>query len=145
MTWLFESRKARMFDEKGNYHGTASFSKKDKTFDYGKGSYNVDEENATVMEGWVLPVIWKEKIYYYNITHSNPIRLDKKSTPMLSPELYNINLKSKVARDLNNVGQGSFLDNLLTPTNIIIALVVIGGILYITSNGGLGSLMAPAG
>src|SRR3989304_2422025 len=134
---LINSKRAWIFDERGEYHGSKGFGKNDKTFKYGKGSYNIDFENSSYKEDVPIPMLWKRRTYFYNLSNSNPIKLNKKSEPPISPELYNINLETKVARDLNDLSKKGFF-SFLSPK--IIILIVIAGVViyYLVSTGKLG-------
>jgi len=133
---LIESKRALFFDEKGEYHGSTSFSKYNSTFTYSNGSYNVDFKNSSYKEESVIPVLWKRRTYFYNLSNSNPIKLDKKAEPPISPRLYDIFLKTKVAQDLNDLSKGG-LSQYFTPRNVLIGLGVIAVIYYLSSGGKL--------
>lgn len=131
----FWSYRAFFFDEKADYHGRAKFKKNQSTFKYGKGAYNVDLKNGSYWEDRPLFVpLWKRKTYLYPVNSSNPYRLDGKQQPPISPELYNINLETEIAKKLNDLSKKGFSEY-LTPKNIIIALVLLGGYLYLHSKG----------
>jgi hypothetical protein len=124
-----------MFDERGEKHGKKSFKRKDTTFKYGKGSYNIDFQNSTYEEDnpiWLG--IWKRRSYFYNTHNSNPIKLDKKAEPPISPELYNINLETEVAKKLNDLSKGKLAD-FITARNVLIALAAGGVFWYLKSTG----------
>lgn len=131
----FITYRAKFFDERGNKHGNKSFKKKNSTFKYGSGSYNVDiQEGSFEEDNPIFFPIWKRKSYFYNINNSNPIKLNAKAEPPISPELYNINLETEVARKLNDLSNSRFSD-LLTPRNIIILLAIIALIYYLKTKG----------
>jgi hypothetical protein len=134
MAELIKTRRAWFFDKKGEYHGKKGFKKHDRTFKYGKGSFNVDFQESSYKEDVPVPFLWRRRTYFYNTENSNPIKLDKKAEPRLSPELYNINLETKVARDLNDLAKKGIL-SFLNP-KIIIILLVGGAIAYYLFSGG---------
>lgn len=125
---LHTQLRAMFYDEKGVFHGKKVFSKHDKTFKYGKGMYNVDLKNGSEYEYRVIPVILKRREFIYNIAFSNPLDLKQPTKkeveeycktmnktqyqkesllvmPNIDPELYDINMETKVAQDLNNLAR----------------------------------------
>lgn len=123
---LYTQHLAWFFDGKGEFHGHKTFNKNQKTFQYGEGSYNIDIENSSIVESMVIPFIWRRRRYFYNIKYSNPLKLSSTTNePSISPELYNANLEIKLAKELGDLAKG-FLAKLLTPRNIIIALILFG-------------------
>lgn len=132
---LFKTFVAWLYDEKGEYHGSKGFRKHSKTFEYGNGAYNVDFENSSYKESYPIPFLIRKRVYFYNIAYSNPIKLiNGHARNMITPELYNINLKTKVARDLNDLSKPKLLDY-LTPQNIIFMLIALGIGAYVLTGG----------
>lgn len=121
------------YDDKGEYIGKKGFSKTDKSFDFAQGSFNVVPEKVTYTE--VKRWYWDVHIYHYNINNPNPFNFSKKVEPIMDAELYNIMLKTKIARDLNDLAKGNRWDWLNFKT-IAIAAVIIG-ILYALFQGKL--------
>lgn len=136
MTSLFKTQRALFFDENGDYLGSKTFKRSEKIFKYKKNSYNIDLKYSSFRNINVIPILWDRKDYYYNIGNSNPVLIDKKSEPIINPELYNIMLETKVARDLNDLSRKGLAD-FLTPRNILIGLIVVGAIIYFASGGSL--------
>lgn len=126
-------RIAYIFDQNGKLHGRVRFSKQDKTFKYGKGTYNIDIENGSVIETrrWFGKIYLIE--YFYNISNPNPILFDKKNEPILNPELYDSMLETKVAQELNSLSNDGF-SKYLTPRNMLIAVVVIALLFYLSQH-----------
>lgn len=126
---------ATFYDDKGEYLGKKNFSKKAKNFEYGtsknKGLYNVIL-NASFRETSIFPLLWKRRTYFYNISNSNPLVLNKKAEPLLSPEMYFIQIKTEIAKKLNDLAKTGFLEY-LTPRNIIIGIVVLVLLYFIAS------------
>lgn len=135
---LFNTYAGWFFDKKGDYDGKKGIRKKDKDFTYQKGRYIIDL-SASYIEWTVLPLLWKRRRYFYNMENSHPITLDKKAEPHISPELLDIMMETKLARDLNNLSKGG-LSEWLTPRNIIIAIVVLGIIIYLATGNSLTGL-----
>lgn len=127
---LFLQHTAWFFDDIGEYHGSKKFSKKVKTFQYGEGAYNVDLEHSTIVEFTVIPLLLRRRRYFYLLGDPNPLKLDKKHEPLMSPELYNANLQINLAKQLGDLAKG-FFAKLLTPMNIFIAAVILGIIYYL--------------
>jgi hypothetical protein len=98
-----KKRVAIFYDDKGEQLGKKGFSKVAKTFDYCGNSYNVFADNAsfTTIKRWY----WDVEQYHYNINNPNPFLLNKKCEPILDSEMYNVQLKTKVARELNDLSK----------------------------------------
>lgn len=127
---LFLQHTAWFFDEKGEFDGHKSFNKNKRTFKYKDGAYNIDIENSSTVETVIIPLIWRRRRYFYNTRFSNPLCLKKfENEPLISPELYNANLEVNLAKQLGDLAKG-FLAKLLTPTNIVIVLVLFAIIYY---------------
>lgn len=127
-------RRAYFYDINGERIGKCSFKKGVEHFEYKEGMYNVIDDNCTIDYEKVLPFgILTRKVTYYNIGNTNPLTLTAKPSAPVTPELYNIIYKTKIARDLNDLAFKQGLLALLTPKNIIIGLVVIGLIYYLAS------------
>lgn len=132
--WFFTvERIANFLDEKGRPVGSKRFKRDETSFVFGKGRYNVDEKNALCLEERKLGRL-KYKKYFYDIKHSNPLTYSHTPKPQISPELYNINMESKVARDLNEMSKEG-LAKYLTPTNIVIAIVIVIIAVYLLQGG----------
>lgn len=128
---LINTVRAWFFDAKGEYHGSKSFSKHAKNFKYGVGSYIVNLK-ATNKRDKPIIALWHRRTFYYNLDNPNPLILDKKGEPLIDPEALNINLETKVLRDLNDLANDNF-SKYITPKNIILGLVVIGLIIYLAT------------
>lgn len=145
---LFTQTRALFYDEKGMFHGRKMFSKHDKTFRYGNKAYNVDLKNGSEYEYRVIPLLLKRRDFTYNIAYSNPYDLRqftkqelqelldqaKKNSkeidtnlivPPITPELYDINLETKVATELNDLSKGKFKLNWKIALIGIVALIII--------------------
>lgn len=133
-----KKRIACFLDDKGEFIGKKSFSNTQETFDYGNKSYNVFHklQSYVIIKRWY----WDLEIYFYNINNPNPLILNKKLEPVLSSEMYNIQLKTKVARDLNNLAGGFKLDFKTIMIGLAILIVVY---LIATGKINLGSAPAP--
>lgn len=127
---------AILFDDKGEYVDDVSFKRNEDVFTYGKGKdnrkYNIVLDNCTIFErhGYLR----NKRYYFYNINNPMPFILNKKTEPYFNSKLYNIMLETKVARDLNNLVKGVWSE-LFTARNVIIAIIIIGVIVYFTTGG----------
>lgn len=120
---------AIIFDDDGYYVKTIKINKSSKTFKDKINRYNIDILNGSYSVEKRL--FFDRKYYYYNQNDPNPLRIDKKSIPILSPELYNIELETHVARQLNNFGRNKLLA-LLTPRNLIIlGIIIVVGVFFL--------------
>lgn len=119
-----------MYDDNGRFIKKVRLKRHEKRFRYNKKSFNIDEKEAgeTNLDYW----LFEKRFYHYNINNPNPFKLDKKGEPIMDSALYDIQLETKVAMDLNNLNEGN-LSKLLTPRNIIIGLIVIGIIYFLLS------------
>lgn len=116
-------RIACFYDNKGDYLGKKAFSNTEKVFDYAGCSFNVVHEDVTItkLKRWY----WNLDIYHYNINNPMPLDFKKTVEPIIDSELYNIQLKTKVARDLNDLSKTGLQLNAKTIL-IGIGILVIG-------------------
>jgi len=134
MSLFGKTRLACFYDDKGEYLGKIKFSKWDNLIKTKKRTYNVIREKATITK---IKGFFKDKEYtHYNVNNPNPILLDKTTRPILDAEVYNVQLETKVMRDLNNLSKKS-LSDLLTPATIIIIVIVIGVSIYLLTGNSL--------
>jgi len=126
-----KKRIACFYDDKGEFLGKISFDKTSSTFDYGNRSYNVFHDDATVTK--IKRWYWDLELYKYNINNPNPMILNKKCEPILDAEMFNIQLKTKVARDLNDLTNPGFKLTWKTALIGIIAIIII----YMVATGGI--------
>jgi len=118
-----KKRIACFYDDKGEFIGKKAFSKTDKLLDYEGRTFNIFQDgiSSTKMKRWY----WDVEQYHYNINNPNPFLLNKKCEPKVDSEVYNIQLKTKVMRDLNDLSKGSIFGNLNAKTIFILAGVAI--------------------
>lgn len=129
------TRLANIYDKSGRIIGSVKFGKLDKTFKYGdKHRFNVDVENSSVLERRNLFGKVNRVEYTYNIDNPNPLIFNKEIKSVLNPELYNVNIETKVAQDLNDLSKTG-LSQFLTPRNLIIGAVIIFAIIYFSKGG----------
>lgn len=121
---------AWFYDDRGEFIGKSRFSKYDSKFKFKNKQFNVIRDKATEVK--LDYVLWEKRVYQYNINNPNPFILDKKHEPIINSEVYNIHLETKIIKDLNDLSK-SGLSALLTPRNIIIALILIGIITYVAT------------
>jgi hypothetical protein len=126
-----KKRIACFYDDKGEFLSKKGFSKTAKTFDYDGKSYNIyqDDATATKVKRWY----WDLEEYHYNINNPNPMLLNKKAEPILDSEMYNIQLKTKVARDLNDLSKKGLFANLDFKTAMVILIVIV--VIYMLATG----------
>jgi hypothetical protein len=126
MSLLPKKRIAVFYDDKGEYLGKKGFSKWDSLIKTKTKTYNVLKDKASITK---IKSIWRDKEYtHYNVNNPNPFLFDKKGEPILDAEVYNVQLETKVMRDLNNLSKEGFK---ITPLMIIIGVVVVGIAIYL--------------
>lgn len=130
-----KKRVACFYDDKGEYIGKKSFSKTAQTFKFNNKAFNIyhGDDTFLVTSTLIKRWYWDIELYHYNINNPNPIILNKKAEPILDSEMYNIQLETKVARDLNDLSKGGLFDNLNMKTVFI--LIIIGAIVYLVASG----------
>ena len=112
-------RIAVFYDDKGEQIGRKGFSKTAKLVNFQDKAFNVyHEASSTLYKRWY----WDINQYHYNINNPNPLILNKKCEPVLDSEVYNVQLKTKVMRDLNDLAKGNFN---ISPKMIIICVIII--------------------
>lgn len=126
-------RYAIITDSKGEYIDRVKFKATDKTFRYGKRTYNVILE-ATHFNVKQLFGIWKNRFYFYDLDNPNPKILDKKNEPIIDTELYDVMMENRIATELANQSKSS-LSALLTRKNIIIFIIALLAIWWLSSHG----------
>jgi hypothetical protein len=124
-------RVACFYDDKGEFLGKKGFNKKASLLDYKDRSYNVLQTGvtSTPVKRWY----WDLEQYHYNINNPNPLNLSKRVEPILSSEMYNIQLKTKVARDLNDLAKPGFKFDFKT----VMIIVAILAVIYALSTGAI--------
>ena len=132
MALFWKVYKAVFFDDRGEQVGTKKFDRKDAHFKYNDGAYNIAIKESTMFE--VKGFFFDKRYFQYNLNDPNPILLDKKREPIINARLYNINLETKVARELNDLDKSDF-ERLFTFKNIIIVLAILGAVYYFASGG----------
>jgi hypothetical protein len=123
-----KKRLAVFYDDKGEEVGKKSFSSTAKLITFKGRSFNVfsDCSSFTSMKRWY----WDLEIYHYPLDNPNPLVLNKKCEPLMDSEAYNVQLTTKVLKDLNEHGKKGLLSS-LTPMQIIIGLVVVVALYFI--------------
>lgn len=134
---MFTQYFAQFFDAKGEYAGHKLIigAKKKKTFNFGKGSYNIDLEKCSEIDRTIIPFILKRREMIYNTEFSNPYTLNKKEniSPPIDPVNYRVQLESNLMERLNNLAKSKFkLD--LKVVLIGLAVIVVG---YLVATGKL--------
>jgi hypothetical protein len=129
------------FDKSGRYLGSKLIKASTKwglskrTFEYKGGSYNV-KWKVSRAEMCYFPWFFDRIQYYYQIGNPDPLDVKTVIKPLMNADDYNVQLESKILRELNKVRIGG-LAALLTPRNIIIGLIIIAAIIYFASGGTL--------
>jgi hypothetical protein len=131
-----KKRIACFYDDKGDYLGSCGFSKTEKHFEYENRRFNVFHDNVTYTKfsRWY----WDVEIYHYNINNPNPLDLKKKVEPIFDAEMYNIQIKTEVAKKLNDLANPSWLKNLSFGTIALFVIIAIVGYMLITKQIQLG-------
>lgn len=126
---------AKFFDERGEYITDKIFRKYNETFKFKNRRYNIELKEGSYYEVSSIPLLLKKRYYFYNLSNSNPIKLDKKGEPIINPNIYNTIIESEEAKKLNNLHKGTLMNFLSEPKNIII-LVIICAVGYYFLKGG---------
>lgn len=132
---------AYFYDKAGHFIGSKIIkisSKKGiskKVFEYKGGSYNI-KPNVSRAEVCFFPYFVDRIQYNYTQGNPDPLAVRPILEPLMNADDYNVQLESKILRDLNKVRQGG-LAALLTGRNLIILLMVIGAIIYFATGGEL--------
>lgn len=100
----------RFFDEEGKHLDDKFFRKSNDTFEYSGKAYNIKRDCPTYTEKKGLLI--NKRYYYYNISNSDPIKINKKVEPIIDPQMYNIQLKNNIAKKLNEVNTTGLLDKI---------------------------------
>lgn len=115
---LLNTYRGQFFDENGKHAGKKGFNRFKKWFKFKDGAYNI-VLGASYIEDHPIPLLWKRRTYYYPLDDSNPVTIDGKPKPAFTPQLYDINLETEVAKQLNDL-QKKGLSDLLTGKNLMI-------------------------
>lgn len=129
---LLELYYGDIYNERGEFMKTVWFPKNQDEFKYGNKAFHIDRENPSFKKRKGLLI--NKRFYYYNISCSDPLILNKKVEPQINPEIYNTLLESKVAKQLNDSNKDGLFKNLNPKTAFIGIAVIIGIILYLTGN-----------
>ena len=100
-------------------------------FNFGQKSFVIDLKNCSYFDKWGL--IWNTRYYFYNLENLFPLKIEQSINPQIDSDFLNVQLENKVARDLSRTG-GNFLQNLLSPRNIIIG-VILAFVIYVLATG----------
>jgi len=119
---------SKFFDEKGQFIKNQRFAPYSKVFSFKDKSYNVDLRDASYFDS--KGILWTNRYFMYNLSNPDPLILNKKMEPIISPEIYNIMLETKTAQKLNDLSKPRF--NLNFKTLIIIGVVIVAGYLLAT-------------
>lgn len=125
---------AVFYDEAGNFHGTKKLDKNSLHFRYCRRSYVFRPKHSSFTKKW--RVLWTEKYYHYNIDNPEPLIFKQDYTPFMTSQQFDTLIESKVMHELNNLARAGWLEKLLTPTNIIIGIVVLIIVWWMNHNGG---------
>ena len=127
---------ALFFDDKGEFVKFTKFNPHSGYFTHKSGSfegkYNIDLLKPSVWK--YRTFLWDSYYYFYLLHNPDPILINKRVEPILNPELYHTLLETKVARELNDLAKPDWM-KLMTPTNILIAVIAIAVIVYFLTGG----------
>lgn len=137
---LWTTYKAVFYDDKGEQIKVVKFNPRKDNFKISNmnKSFLVDLKNGSkfVKTGWVKDI----RYYFYPIKSPHPLSFSNKSSKLiLDSDMFNTQLESKVARDLNRLSDNTLTD-LLTTKNIIIGSIVLFAV-YLLATGKLNSLI----
>lgn len=118
---------ASFYDKEGKFIKSVKFKRKEKIVNYENGAYNIDIQKGSRTE--VKGLIWDKYHYHYILGEPNPLKLDKKIEPLMDSELYKVNLDIKLAKELGDLAFD--WKKYLTPTNIIIGVIIIAVAIYV--------------
>lgn len=121
-------RIAHIFDAQGEYLGAKGFSKTALNFEYEDGLYNTPNcFKEKITYSYVKRWYWDIEIYFYTYGNPNPWILDKTGEPIYDAKAYNIQMNSKVLKDLNE--PSDFMSG--TNLKIMAVVIILGAIGYI--------------
>lgn len=120
------------WDENGEYLGKQPFKRHQKEFKFKNGTYLVKLKEGSYFER--KGIFINKRYYLYNIKQSHPIKMNNKSNHYIDPEDFSTLLETNQLKKLNDVNKKG-LQDLLTPKNIIIAIVVIAGFVLLSTGG----------
>lgn len=125
---------AVIFDKHGWFIKTRKIKYRERTFKEKDFTYNFVPDKASFMK--VKTMFSTRKYYMYNLYNPNPILLNGVNKPLISADTYTDVIEANLIKQLNDV-QGNLLKRLLTPRNVMLALVIILVIYYFASGGTL--------
>lgn len=130
---LFTTHKAVFYDDNGEQIGKKRFNPNRDNFNYNGKSFIIDLKNTSYTYRWGF--IWNKREFHYYINSPNGYKFgEDKAHIKFNSEDFNTQLESKIARDLNKVGERKITD-LLTTRNIIIIGVIIAVGYYLLRGG----------
>lgn len=125
---------AKFFDSRGDFIGNKKFNKFDTHFSFKKRRYNIEMQKGSYYETTSIPFLLYKRFYIYNLADSNPIKLDKKSEPIIEPDIYNTIIESEEAKKLNNLHNKGLLSKLDFKT-VLLLLGIMAIAIYFLRGG----------
>lgn len=138
---FFDKKKYRaiIYNSDGEQIATLNLNRAKSTFEFNGGTYNIKWDCKTFF--FRANFFNKYKYFFYTLGNPDPIEYDKENNNFktnFNADQYSVMLKTKIAKDLNNIGKG--ISNLLTPKNLIIGLGILVVVYYFMSGGSLTAL-----
>lgn len=128
---LWTKRWTVFYDDNGKFLDKKKVKRKDTIVEWNDETYNISIGEGSITE---IECLWFNKEYYHYVRgNPNPLKLNKKCEPIINARLYNIQLNTHLAEELNNLSND--WKKLITPRNIIIFLVIVGIIVYLFMGG----------
>ncbi len=129
---LFKIYYGKIWDENGEYITRKWFPKHSDTFKYKDRPFNVNLKKGSYDDE--TGILFDKRNYYYNISCSDPLRLDKKVEPIMHPESYNAMLETKVVKRINDINKTGIIEKLNFKVIIAVLVVLALGYLALTGN-----------
>lgn len=130
--------KAVFFDDNGVCVGQKRLKYSDSTFVFQGRGFNFMPLNSSFFK--VVNIFSKTKFYFYNINNPMPLLIKKSIDPVVNSEAYGVFLRTDILKKLNDLSKKNWLSELLTPRNMIIALILIVVIWFFASGHSLSEL-----
>lgn len=128
------THKAVFYDENGAFVGVKKLKYSERTFKFKEGAYNFLPEESGFFK--VRNVFRTIKYYQYIIGEPQPLKIGKKTEPIINAEVYRRVLESDLVKKLAPKKNNLF-DMIGGWKGLIVILIAIGIIYYIANGGSL--------
>lgn len=125
----FRRRKAVFLDKNGDFFGSCRIDPLNVVFDFKQRSFNyvADEQKVSILKlSGLIADTW---YYFYDFDNPMPLRLKVLSEPVLNSALWNVQMRTKVAKDVNALATPSPFDFLKNP-KVLFFLLAVGALIY---------------